>query len=285
MSGEAEKELRELVAVWKAEAKRIRALAEKERSKSSRDSLMAQSVRYWFCADELEAVLAQMPSAAQIGPRTVAGEDGHTYELHTTTGANAEGDAVPPTTISRIEVHDRLAKVASQYLAGGHSHRAQMLNALAKEFLYGESKEPQKSKLKRESAPQDAAQIGEIKAGGKVSQAEARKDVALTEMCPTCGEMYAPGVKCDLCNAPASATATQQDFEEWWSKYSRAVTCGLPTHNPTWYAARAAWGYSAARVRREVVEECAKKYSVDDVLAAMVRALAEQGEQRKENKA
>jgi hypothetical protein len=56
--------LRELVTHWKAESKRIKELADKERSKSGRESLMAQSVRYWMCADELEATLAAEPPAA-----------------------------------------------------------------------------------------------------------------------------------------------------------------------------------------------------------------------------
>ena len=47
-----------LIAHWKAESKRVKELADKERSKSGRESLMAQSVRYWMCADELEAALA-----------------------------------------------------------------------------------------------------------------------------------------------------------------------------------------------------------------------------------
>jgi hypothetical protein len=50
-------QLEQLVAHWKAEARRVKLIADKERSKSSRDSIMAQSVRYWMCASELEDVL------------------------------------------------------------------------------------------------------------------------------------------------------------------------------------------------------------------------------------
>lgn len=31
---------------------------------------------------------------------------------------------------------------------------------------------------------------------------------ALTEMCPTCGEMYAKGIKCDLCTQPDLSQVT-----------------------------------------------------------------------------
>lgn len=63
------RELRELAVTWKAESKRVKELADKERSKSGRESLMAQSVRFWMCADELEEKLgaARCALEARIG--------------------------------------------------------------------------------------------------------------------------------------------------------------------------------------------------------------------------
>ena len=61
-----ESKLQALVAHWKTESKRIKEMADKERSKASKDSLMAQSVRYWMCADELvEALLAERQEPSQ----------------------------------------------------------------------------------------------------------------------------------------------------------------------------------------------------------------------------
>lgn len=60
--------LREVSAHWKAESKRIKLLADKERSAHGREELMAQSVRYWMCADELESLLGREGQAA---PATV----------------------------------------------------------------------------------------------------------------------------------------------------------------------------------------------------------------------
>lgn len=54
---EMRKGLEKLRDHWKSEAKRVKELADKERSKSGHDSLMAQSVRFWMCADELSAIL------------------------------------------------------------------------------------------------------------------------------------------------------------------------------------------------------------------------------------
>jgi len=50
---------RELIDTWKAESKRIKELADKERSKAGKDLLMAQSVRYWMCAEELKERLEE----------------------------------------------------------------------------------------------------------------------------------------------------------------------------------------------------------------------------------
>jgi hypothetical protein len=60
-----------LIAHWKAESKRVKELADKERSKSGRESLMAQSVRYWMCADELEAALASQTPTPPVGEERI----------------------------------------------------------------------------------------------------------------------------------------------------------------------------------------------------------------------
>lgn len=87
--------LREVSAHWKAESKRIKLLADKERSAHGREELMAQSVRYWMCADELESLLGREGQAAEPATVEVCGFCGGFLEgdYCTACDAHVEEDA------------------------------------------------------------------------------------------------------------------------------------------------------------------------------------------------
>lgn len=71
---------------------------------------------------------------------------------------------------------DKLRKVSAGYLASGHSHRAQMLEALAKEIEYGASSEGMKQESPQAETPQVAeGQAGQISAPYRTPQVETRQ--------------------------------------------------------------------------------------------------------------